>query len=184
MPEVLILNTDDCCYGVLRVRDAHCRLPRAYGGRRGCSTTSTIWAVIAAGIHLFPFRTEKLSPPAPMVLGAQAPGRVGRRPPFPQIGNPRARVSDRDRSLKASASRPHAVHSESRRLFLHCAAWISATATSCCARGRRTTCRRSSWSATTSRFDAGSRPFQCRIPPRTGWLSSAARCNPTSRRSR
>ena len=23
---------------------------------------------IAAGIHLFPFRTEKLSPPAPMVL--------------------------------------------------------------------------------------------------------------------
>jgi len=41
---------------------------------------STTWAVIAAGIHLFPFRTEKLSPPAPMVLGAQAPGRVGRRP--------------------------------------------------------------------------------------------------------
>jgi hypothetical protein len=23
---------------------------------------------MAAGIHLFPFRTEKLSPPAPMVL--------------------------------------------------------------------------------------------------------------------
>jgi RimJ/RimL family protein N-acetyltransferase len=43
---------------------------------------STIWAAIAAGIHLFPFRTEKLSPPAPMVLGAQAPGRVGRRPPL------------------------------------------------------------------------------------------------------
>jgi hypothetical protein len=41
---------------------------------------STIWAVIAAGKHLFPFRTEKLSPLAPMVLGAQAPGRVGRRP--------------------------------------------------------------------------------------------------------
>ena len=39
----------------------------------------TLSAVIAAGIHLFPFRTEKLSPPAPMVLGAQAPGRVGRR---------------------------------------------------------------------------------------------------------
>src|SRR5690348_17167689 len=38
------------------------------------------WAVIAAGKHLFPFRTEKLSPLAPMVLGAQAPGRVGRRP--------------------------------------------------------------------------------------------------------
>src|SRR6266508_729387 len=36
-------------------------------------------AVIAAGVHLFPFRTEKLSPPAPMVLGGQPPGRVGRR---------------------------------------------------------------------------------------------------------
>ena len=47
---------------------------------------STTWAVIAAGIHLFPFRTEKLSPPAPMVLGAQAPGRVGRRPPFRRPG--------------------------------------------------------------------------------------------------
>src|SRR3954470_7005983 len=40
----------------------------------------TTWAVIATGKHLFPFRTEKLSPLAPMVLEAQAPGRVGRRP--------------------------------------------------------------------------------------------------------
>src|SRR5947199_10727323 len=39
-----------------------------------------ISAVIAAGVHLFPFRTEKLSPLAPMVLGGQPPGRVGRRP--------------------------------------------------------------------------------------------------------
>src|SRR2546422_5940247 len=53
-----------CCYGVLRVRDT--ARPR-------------ISAVIAAGVHLFPFRTEKLSPPAPMVLGGQPPGRVGRR---------------------------------------------------------------------------------------------------------
>ena len=28
--------------------------------------------VIAAGSHLFPFRTEKLSPPAPMVLQCNA----------------------------------------------------------------------------------------------------------------
>src|SRR2546423_14537346 len=42
----------------------------------------TSWAVIATGKHLFPFRTEKLSPLAPMVLGEQSPGRVGRRP-FP-----------------------------------------------------------------------------------------------------
>ena len=34
---------------------------------------------IAWGKHLFPFRTEPLSPTAPMVLGSQGPGRVGRR---------------------------------------------------------------------------------------------------------
>ena len=33
----------------------------------------------ARGIHLFPFRTEQLSLSAPMVLGSQGPGRVGRR---------------------------------------------------------------------------------------------------------
>src|SRR4029079_10385667 len=38
-----------------------------------------ISAVIATGKYLFPFRTEKSSPLAPMVLGAQAPGRVGCR---------------------------------------------------------------------------------------------------------
>ena len=43
----------------------------------GCAFDSL--AVIATGIHLFPFRTEKLSPFAPMVLGGQPPGRVGRR---------------------------------------------------------------------------------------------------------
>jgi hypothetical protein len=35
-----------------------------------------IKVAIAAGHHLFPFRTEKLSPPAPMVL--RKSGRVGR----------------------------------------------------------------------------------------------------------
>src|SRR4051812_42609140 len=34
---------------------------------------------IAWGKHLFPFRTEQLSPTAPMVLGPKGPGRVGRR---------------------------------------------------------------------------------------------------------
>src|SRR5438270_3925230 len=34
---------------------------------------------IAKGKHLFPFRTEKLSLSAPMVLGPKGPGRVGRR---------------------------------------------------------------------------------------------------------
>src|SRR5205085_5748966 len=35
---------------------------------------------MAEGFHLFPFRTEKLSPPAPMVLPGKPGGRVGRRP--------------------------------------------------------------------------------------------------------
>jgi hypothetical protein len=34
---------------------------------------------MARGKHLFPFRTEQLSPSAPMVLGPKGPGRVGRR---------------------------------------------------------------------------------------------------------
>lgn len=34
---------------------------------------------MAKGSHLFPSRTQKLSPSAPMVLGRQRPGRVGRR---------------------------------------------------------------------------------------------------------
>ena len=35
--------------------------------------------IIARGIHLFPYRTQKLSLLALMVLGWQRPGRVGRR---------------------------------------------------------------------------------------------------------
>ena len=34
---------------------------------------------MAEGNHAFPYRTRPLSPPAPMVLGPQGPGRVGRR---------------------------------------------------------------------------------------------------------
>ena len=33
---------------------------------------------MAEGNHTFPSRTRPLSPPAPMVLGPQGPGRVGR----------------------------------------------------------------------------------------------------------
>jgi hypothetical protein len=46
---------------------------------------------MARGKHLFPFRTEKLSPSAPMVLGSQGPGRVGRRR---FVSNTRTSVSD------------------------------------------------------------------------------------------
>ena len=34
---------------------------------------------MSEGVHPFPSRTRQLSPPEPMVLGAKAPGRVGRR---------------------------------------------------------------------------------------------------------
>ena len=43
-------------------------------------------AATAAGLHLFPSRTEQLSPPAPMVL-RPARGRVGRRPPCAPPGS-------------------------------------------------------------------------------------------------
>ena len=41
-------------------------------------THSTIPVTIARGIHLFPFRTQKLSLLAPNVLGWKRPGRIGR----------------------------------------------------------------------------------------------------------
>jgi hypothetical protein len=44
--------------------------------------TPLIKVAIAAGHHLFPFRTEKLSPPAPMVL--RKSGRVGRCRIYPK----------------------------------------------------------------------------------------------------
>src|SRR3954468_4339506 len=74
----------------------------------------TTWAVIATGKHLFPFRTEKLSPLAPMVLGEQSPGSVG-RPPLtsgPRVGSffkpfPASRARpDRARAAGAPACRP------------------------------------------------------------------------------
>lgn len=43
---------------------------------------------IARGTHLFPFRTEPLSPSAPMVLGGKPPGRVGRRRSLPKRSEP------------------------------------------------------------------------------------------------
>ena len=41
---------------------------------------------MAKGSHLFPYRTQKLSPSAPKVLGWTRPGRIGRRRiPFDEI---------------------------------------------------------------------------------------------------
>src|SRR5262245_60430421 len=79
---------------VLMVRglDGYFDLPLLVGAPRACrrgpcvqfSRSERAWfrhfsVVIARGPHLFPFRTEQLSPPAPMVLGPRGPGRVGRR---------------------------------------------------------------------------------------------------------
>src|SRR5215813_9336998 len=77
-----------------------------FEGERVPRAPLTVSAVIAAGVHLFPFRTEQLSPPAPMVLGAQAPGRVGRRriilkAPLGQLKTGRAFVVSRRAELVA-----------------------------------------------------------------------------------
>ena len=53
------------------------------------ASVNLIQAVIASGFHLFPFRTEKLSPSAPMVLHTR--GRVGRRRLF-RKGSPSVRL--------------------------------------------------------------------------------------------
>ena len=55
---------------------ADCAVFRRLPDRAGLSQFAV---AIARGKHLFPFRTEQLSLSAPMVLGSQGPGRVGRR---------------------------------------------------------------------------------------------------------
>ena len=47
-------------------------------GCEGKRTSSQFPVMMAKGYHLFPYRTQKLSPSAPMVLGWTRPGRVGR----------------------------------------------------------------------------------------------------------
>ncbi len=63
-----------CMFGVILVV-ALC----SFEGPRGGVVSQRFPVALARGKHLFPFRTEKLSPSAPMVLGSQGPGRVGRR---------------------------------------------------------------------------------------------------------
>ena len=54
-----------------------------------CSRSAQkVSVAMAAGLHPFPFRTRKLSPPAPMVLGPKGPGRVGRRRTYLREGRP------------------------------------------------------------------------------------------------
>ena len=51
----------------------------SFEGRWEASVSRVFPVALARGKHLFPFRTEQLSPSAPMVLGLKGPGRVGRR---------------------------------------------------------------------------------------------------------
>src|SRR5580704_2583386 len=63
---------------------------------------------LARGKHLFPFRTEQLSPSALMVLGPHGPGRVGRRRFFlkgPPKGGPFCTPSSFGRHCTACSSR-------------------------------------------------------------------------------
>ena len=60
---------------------------------RGGVVSRPFPVALARGKHLFPFRTEKLSLSAPMVLGPQGPGRVGRRRFLKRTGRPRAACS-------------------------------------------------------------------------------------------
>src|SRR5438093_5313421 len=55
---------------------------------RGDVVSHRFPVALARGKHLFPFRTEQLSPSAPMVLGSQGPGRVGRRRFIRDTGRP------------------------------------------------------------------------------------------------
>ena len=57
-------------------------------------TRSPIPVVITKGSHLFPYRTQKLSPSVPMVLGWRRPGRVGRcRIPYRSAAKAAERIS-------------------------------------------------------------------------------------------
>src|SRR4051794_5638314 len=72
---VLMLRGLDGYFDLSPVRGGqHVRFSRSERAR-----SRNLSVVIARGPHLFPFRTEQLSPSAPMVLGPRGPGRVGRR---------------------------------------------------------------------------------------------------------
>ena len=58
--------------------DSH-QAERCAGAKADMLMSALFQVTMAAGNHLFPSRTEKLSPPAPMVLQGRPCGRVGRR---------------------------------------------------------------------------------------------------------
>ena len=137
----------------------------------------TISAVIAAGVHLFPFRTEKLSPPAPMVLGGQPPGRVGRRRislrrespalrGFPRSGSvsPPAQSGDVNRNFN-STRRIRVPELTGDVHWVEAEAAISIEAKPC-RKVYGVTCSRPAF--TTARSTPRGRPALCKRPPPAG----------------
>ena len=80
----------------------HCAVLKARGG----AGLDQFPVAMARGKHLFPFRTEQLSPSAPMVLGSQGPGRVGRRRFFLLSKRNRQERRDGGRGTPRGTSRP------------------------------------------------------------------------------
>ena len=60
-------------------KDEGAKLRKSFGRDSRRKTSSQFPVAMAKGYHLFPYRTQKLRPSAPMVLGWTRPGRVGRR---------------------------------------------------------------------------------------------------------
>jgi hypothetical protein len=93
----------------------HARGPRRHNRRPPPAGLAQFPVALAWGKHLFPFRTEQLSPTAPMVLGLRGPGRVGRRrffsiePPTGRLDVVNARRSRLGRTW-ASAAPPADVN--------------------------------------------------------------------------
>ena len=71
-------------------KDEGAKLRKPFGRDSRRKTSSQFPVTMAKGYHLFPYRTQKLRPSAPMVLGWTRPGRVGR------CRNPYKRSSCRD----------------------------------------------------------------------------------------
>ena len=59
-------------------KDEGAKLRKTFGRDSRRKTSSQFPVMMAKGYHLFPYRTQKLRPSAPMVLGWTRPGRVGR----------------------------------------------------------------------------------------------------------
>ena len=59
-------------------KDEGAKLRESFGRDSRRKTSSQFPVAMAKGYHLFPYRTQKLRPSAPMVLGWTRPGRVGR----------------------------------------------------------------------------------------------------------